>query len=416
MSDEEKPPLTPANENPWYCLATVYGEQEKGALSYGSPFFDVYLATQNRQAWNWWMAAAISEEQRAKLTEKNFNASELTPFSPKERDEFIKVFAKRTSAEPPDPFQLTDFQHLFFQSRLCFECFLFPTNVLFVDSEFASGASFRGAAFLGYTILAKVFFKDEMACKADFSNVTFFEGVTFFGSAFSEETYFCETVFFDRVEFMACEFKSHTKFDGAKFLLGTPDFRDAKMCEATEWHDAQWPPSPKSKEAAQDQVYAYERLKAEMERLKKYEDEQSFFAKELRARRALLWFKWLDGGRADGERTKSAFGALLNWAYEVFSGYGLSIGSPLFWLVVLFAVGADIFAWAPVHKGIPLPYDVAESLSLTNLLPLLPYKVDNDIIIHLSPLAKIIGNLQSFLAIILLFLLGLALRNRFRMK
>jgi len=32
-----------------------------------------------------------------------------------------------------------------------------------------------------------------------------------------------------------------------------------------------------------------------MEQLKKHEDEQSFFAKELNARRALLWFKCLNG-------------------------------------------------------------------------------------------------------------------------
>jgi len=65
---------------------------------------------------------------------------------------------------------------------------------------------------------------------------------------------------------------------------------------------------------------------------------------------------------------------------------------------------------------VPLAYDEAAGLSITNLISFLPYKVDNDISAHLSPLAKIVGDLQSLLAIILLFLLGLALRNRFRMK
>ena len=139
-----------------------------------------------------------------------------------------------------------------------------------------------------------------------------------------------------------------------------------------------------------------------IERLKQRADEQFFFAKELRARREL-------------ERRCSVLW-LLNWAYEIFSGYGQSIGFPVFWLVALFAIGTDIFALAPMHKGVPLSYDVAAGLSLTNLLPLLPYKVDNDTIIHLWPIAKIIGNLQSLLGVILLFLLGLALRNRFRMK
>ncbi len=35
MSDDDERKLTPANENPWYWLATVHGEQEKGARVVG---------------------------------------------------------------------------------------------------------------------------------------------------------------------------------------------------------------------------------------------------------------------------------------------------------------------------------------------------------------------------------------------
>ena len=52
-----------------------------------------------------------------------------------------------------------------------------------------------------------------------------------------------------------------------------------------------------------------------MERLKKHEDEQFFFRKELRARRGLVPF---------------GSGAwLLNFAYEALSDYGQSIVKPL---------------------------------------------------------------------------------------
>jgi hypothetical protein len=61
------------------------------------------------------------------------------------------------------------------------------------------------------------------------------------------------------------------------------------MHEATKWHGASWPKPSWNKEEAQNQVYAYERLKQEMEQRKKHEDEQRFFRKELRARRRLLW-------------------------------------------------------------------------------------------------------------------------------
>ena len=56
MSDAEKPALEPANDNPWYCLATLYGEQPEGRLDEG-------LADKNRKAWNRWIATALSDEK-----------------------------------------------------------------------------------------------------------------------------------------------------------------------------------------------------------------------------------------------------------------------------------------------------------------------------------------------------------------
>ena len=116
-------------------------------------------------------------------------------------------------------------------------------------------------------------------------------------------------MFSNQVDFEAAEFNSRTVFADAKFEISVPDFRDAKLREATEWHGA----SPKNNEAIQQHIYAYERLKAEMERLKKHEEEQFFFAKELRARRARepRWLKRLP-----------------NYAYEILSDCGASRGRP----------------------------------------------------------------------------------------
>jgi hypothetical protein len=215
-------------------------------------------------------------------------------------------------------------------------------------------------------------------------------------------------VFFDRVEFAgradftSCEFKSDISFAGAKFKSQVPAFYDTKFREGTDWGQSTWPPPPKDKEAADRQVYAYERLKAEMERLNRNLEAQFFFAKELRAQRE--------------RETRHSLRRALNFAYQILSGYGQSVRLPVFWLVMVFVFGASLFALVPVYKGAPLAYDEAAGLSITNLISLLPYKVDNDISAHLSPFAKIIGDIQSFLGVTLLFLLGLALRNRFRMK
>ncbi len=82
----------------------------------------------------------------------------------------------------------------------------------------------------------------------------------------------------------------------------------------------------------------------------------------------------------------------------------------------MFLFGFSFFTLTPVHNGSPLSLGEAAGLSFTNLVSFLPYKPNKDIIEGLSPFAKIFGDLQSFLGVILLFLLGLALRNRFRMK
>jgi len=177
------------------------------------------------------------------------------------------------------------------------------------------------------------------------------------------------------------------------------------MHEATEWHGAIWPKPPNNRDAAQSQVYAYERLKQEMERLKKHEDEQRFFRKELRARRRL-------------ESPLSA-ARLLNFLYEALSDYGQSIGRPVLWIVVCFAIGYFVFAGTPVFNGTHLTRAGAVALSFANIFSFLPIKreiMTPEMIAGLSNLAQIVGVAQSLLGGILLFLLGLALRNRFRMR
>ena len=60
MNDSEQPELTPANDNPWYWLATLYGEQTRDGI-------DQELAKKNRIAWNCWVADTLSEAQRASI-------------------------------------------------------------------------------------------------------------------------------------------------------------------------------------------------------------------------------------------------------------------------------------------------------------------------------------------------------------
>src|SRR5258705_1686590 len=141
--------------------------------------------------------------------------------------------------------------------------------------------------------------------------------------------------------------------------------------------------APARQQNRASQVYAYERLKQEMERLKKHEDEQRFFRRELRARRGL-------------ETTLSG-GWLLNFLYEALSDYGQSVGRPLLGIVVCFAVGFFIFQGTPVFNGTHLTRTGAAALSFANIFSFLPIKreiMTQAMIDGLSNLAQIVGVMQ----------------------
>jgi pentapeptide repeat protein len=275
-------------------------------------------------------------------------------------------------------------------SQTRFKSAIFSREADFRFSTISGGAGFELARFGGY---------------ADFRSVKFSEYADFSSATFSKYANFSSATFSKVADFINAEFTANTVFADVRFGTSVPDFRGAKMHEATEWHGVNWPSAPHDKDTAQTQVYAYERLKQEMERLKKHEDEQSFFRKELRARRGLA---------------RPGSGAwLLNYIYEASSDYGQSIEKPLIWLFVLFVSGSIFFSGTPVFKGTRMTMSSAAGLSFANIfsfLPLMREITSADMVASLSRAAQIVGVVQSVLGALLLFLLGLALRTRFRMR
>ena len=143
MDDSEKTELTPANDNPWYWLATVYGEQTSERI-------DEDFAKKNRIAWNRWVAAALSEEKRATLIEKYFAAAELTPFSDIEKKEHYDAVLERSGRESitlPEPSERVDLHSISFHNSCTFSGYLFPNNVDFLWATFSKRADFSSAVF-----------------------------------------------------------------------------------------------------------------------------------------------------------------------------------------------------------------------------------------------------------------------------
>jgi hypothetical protein len=227
--------------------------------------------------------------------------------------------------------------------------------------------------------------------------------------------------------------------------------RAAKLHEGTVWREANWPDPPKDVARAGGFVDAYERLKLEMDRLKKHEDELDFFARELQCRRILLGdWKQISELRLLGRcvgvpslnipettigprswkffrrsvalpsfkvpaRTLALYRpapGLPIALYGLLCDYGRSYVRPLWGILVTVATGIPLF-WLCFSLG------QAVSLSLANTFGALGFRKDfiaPELIESLPGVLEMVAGLQTIVGTVWLFLLGLSLRNRLRMR
>lgn len=525
----KKPPKIKANDNPWYLLATLYGEPDDEP--------DVYLrgklTDRNRVAWNRYYSINLDDETRAWLIgKKQHEAEELEPFSEEEARQIAIDFAARRLGAGADPFlpsasEQIDFKRVEFGRDAEFSGYLFTSSesARRIGYPFRSGASFRGSTFFGKAIftgatfyggadfigatfcVSAAFVESAMlfgvtdftsatfSGVADFRNATFngasrfkgatfnycvsfictifyggadfdgatflegadfesanlsagvfsfrnttysgytcFKGTTFSGltdfanakfqayawfptTIFSDQSSFENTIFCDLVnftnatflrapDFVNVEFRAETSFESATFKTEPPKFFGAKFHEGTIWPDYEFWPVPKVPDTAKKFIRAYEPLKLEMDRLKKHEDELNFFALELRSRRVLL-----------GPRK-----GLPIAIYGAVADYGRSYWIPLGWLVGVVFVGAMLLLpYFDLTPNQPLLSSLGQSfgLSLANTLNVFGFRkdfIETALVERLPWWLKMLSGLQTILGGVLLFLFGLGIRNRFRMK
>lgn len=408
-------------ENAWhYLLATLYGEPR---------WSDTELQKKNRVSWNRYFAATLHDETRTKLIEeKRHPAGELRPFSPGELHEVEIAFYRRCKNSAVIPVFSSanffpNFSNVEFDRGISFDGYLFPSCV-FRDAVFRDFAHFAGATFSDYADFRGGTFCEvaKFDCAtflyvANFGHVTFSNMAYFNSAAFYECSFYNAT--FDYADFTGAKFANHAEFSKSTFLnLGRfvnasmketaffdraifkskpPEFFDAELHQGTIWEGIQWPPTPEDSDVAKKFVRAYECLKAEMDRLKKHEDELDFFALELRSRRVLLG-RWGWG--------------LPIWLYGIFSDYGRSFLRPLVALFGVAAIGAGAFSYFDARA-----FWEALGLSAANTLNVFGFRRDFNLAID-TPFAwlKVFAAVQTILGAILLFLFGLGIRNKFRVK
>ncbi len=404
--------LQPAEKNPWYVLATVFGEQEGR--------YDKELAAKNRRIWNGWACSRMQPDARRKLeAEIELEPGDLDPLTPEEMAQVHAAFKDRLGDAVPVPetgivdMSKTHFSH----------------TVVWEKCVFAEFADFSSAHFAG---------------RADFSSAHFAEFADFSSAHFAERAYFPSAHFYETAAFDAAHFAGHARFNGAKFD-GLVWFKDGVFKNATDFQDAQflggvpkfhqrefhddtnftqkavgrdgtryWPEVQSASDGGLHNKNAYRKLRQVAANQHNPEAEHFFLRQEM-ACDAVLKEDWLS-----------------RWVIRLFgvvSSYGFSIGRPggallALWFVpslfyaVLFKSGAVMPVWASYVSAYPEAWLTAMGFSFSNLFSFfgLSGRHFGDVWNDAPSWVHFLGGAQTVFGFIFLFFLGLGLRNRFRLK
>ncbi len=336
----------------------------------------------------------------------------------------------------------------------------FTRGAVFSGVRFVKLAEFRAARFSGSANFGKAIF---IGGAARFLDVTFHQMVHFGGVSFGEKgadfsrakfgqyatfdnAHFAGYANFQRAEFVGVASFRSTKLRGLAAFNDTnfnttavftdcifaavPTFHGAELHEDTTFEAVTWPKRPHEGQSPYDAARAWGRLRVEMNRLHKHEDELFFFTKELSAR--------------THDRRNEPLAKRRLYRIYLALGAGRSVAKPLGWLLGLNAVlflpiywyAASAIQWRTLSirdiladiVSFNIPADVV-SFTLGQALPLFggsnPERVDlykrlfpssDSSGIDVPLWLEFMGIFQQLAGIVLLFLIGLALRNRFRMK
>ena len=329
-----------------------------------------------------------------------------------------------------------------FHGSAAFSGAQFPEQSDFREALFRRGASFGGAEFVARFVrgdlnYAFVSFKlSKFDGTADFRDAVFGADAAFDNSTMKEGADFTNAAFSGTVRFQNCRFRSTTSFRNAVFRT-PPELFETELHEDVDFGGIDWKlaetnyhRSTRRDELTSEKsihadhaMRAWERLALIMSQREKREDRHQFFRLKMRAER------WRDG---------IGFLSSLNWLFDKFSDYGWSAGRAFgWWAGHVLLVGA-ILAGVAMHcslcavdggqrflglfrDGVLLSFANSHSfLGLASNGGWLEGSKDAivDSCCETAAFAAVfgyIGLVQAVLGPILLFLILLTLRNRFRL-
>jgi uncharacterized protein YjbI with pentapeptide repeats len=324
----------------------------------------------------------------------------------------------------------------------------FESGCNFDDSKFRGVALFRGADFKGGIGFRSATFVND----ADFYRVDFHGDANFASSIFEKEVNFQIAIFHKCADFRKVQFKGITDFSESKFNTHGTDhmagiqFTDAIFSKSTSFRQCDFAHS--YPEFTNSDIYPVTDFSAD-----KALWPSGITSPEKEARescgiiRNLLAQKGLAEDQHFFFRREMMFTShhetfirrIPYQAYKCLSDYGYSIALPLFWITFVWIVGfvslsayfagnqylcfEDISAHLPCWTLPPTlkpEWDgwTAAGLSFSNLFPLFGFGrvFFNEVLEALPPVLKFVSGLQTVISLPLFFLLGLGLRQRFRLR
>lgn len=468
-TDIDTSKLTPANQNPWYILMTLYGEQEGDEI-------DWELHEKNRQAWNLWMLHRLSRDERKKYASiqrtEHVTDIEYRDFIKEISQKYIQVWAERNgdTLPPADiPRQKTciDLSKIIFEKCCKFSKYIFLPQISFKSSVFKKKFCIDRSNFSSSAVFDKcLFFEEIEADISEFQKSVFFRGcniesdlyfrnshfrdsflmisstvrgnVWFYLTHFQNISMFDKSKFHGDIRFKGSEFDNIASFRNIEilndFVINTVNFEECIFQRVITFDNSYF---KSSYPIFTGSIFHANAVFSPREHLwpeycTTYVDVAKISCATIRH---LLTQQGLPEDAHFFFRREMHFAGQIGsfWQklpykiYGCFSDYGYSIKRPTLALLLLWLIGsiglalglADLRS-ATNFTASSFPASmVAAALSFSNLFPFFGFTgtyFEPGFMRELPAPLKVLSAAQTVLSLPLLFFLGLGLRTRFRMR
>ena len=370
------------------------------------PLYPLYKA--GRVQWNRFMMEYLEQGEIIEISKRNpimkgdfESASTLTDEQKERFNDYITREPTREEKEADDIIYSLNFKNCIFNDNTSFINHLFPNNTSFRNTKFSGWVYFKGAWFSEV-----IDFENAQFSKmADFKHAQFLDWVNFVRATFEQD-----------IDFSNAKFKFSTYFIRVNFKQLVPQFHEAKLHQDTFFKNTIWPDNSRIHEEwiLYANQSAYNRLVLEMNKQLRHDQELQFFAKELETKRHIHW------------KRRQLPSWLLNYLYYFASSYGRSIKQPIVLIFLSFMI-SFMFNCINYLDDIICKFSNLETVLRYTFLdflpggPLLQQRAVNALFkeAELCPPHILLDIVNSFASVVILagfFLLGLGLRNRFRIR